>query len=90
MRKLHRGNSGVFAWRDKLGRAADKSNKLHDIELFVVRDEPEHKAALFQSDAGKKVWLARSLIEYELFGRQNAHAAKVTPPEWLAFEKGLI
>lgn len=63
---------------------------LIDLELFVVRDEREHKAVLFQDECGKKVWLARSLIEYELLGRQNAHAAKVTLPEWLAIDKELI
>ena len=63
---------------------------LIDIEMFVVRDEPEHKAVLFQSDTSKKVWLPRSQIEYEMLGRQNAHAAKVTLPEWLAIDKELI
>ena len=63
---------------------------LVNLELFMVCDEPERKAIRVQDEGGLKVWLPRSQIEFEYLGGQNAHAIKVTLPEWLAIEKELV
>lgn len=64
-----------------------RSTKLHDLDLHF---HAETDKAILISENGEErhaVWLPKSQIEYEDDGRGSC---KVTLPEWLANEHGLI
>jgi hypothetical protein len=66
-------------------------SELVDLTLRIVRDKPIDRAILVQEDFGsEKVWLPRSEIEIEYVGGQRSDTAKITMPEWLAIDKGLV
>lgn len=46
-------------------------------------------AMLVEDDAGKRVWLPKSQIDYET-GFNIGHTFEFIIPEWLAIEKGLV
>jgi hypothetical protein len=73
-----------------------RGNDLHEFELHL---HFETEKALLVSDTGIKeqaVWLPKSKIEFEIIGATEGSAdrrlasVKVTAPEWLAIEKGLL
>jgi len=53
---------------------------LVDVEAVLVHET--EKAYLVDSGSGDKIWLPKSLVEYD--------DGTFTMPEWLAMEKGLI
>jgi hypothetical protein len=73
-----------------------RGNDLHDFELYL---HWESDLALLVSDTGireQAVWLPKSKIEFEKIGATGGGAdrrlasVKVTAPEWLLLEKGLL
>lgn len=74
---------------------AARSN-LCDLDLVLHNDNPDKKAIAVSLDKKtpfeRWAWLARSLIEYERIGigKDGTAMVRVTLPESLAKEKGLI
>ena len=69
---------------------------LVDLDLYLLNDNPSKKAIAvalaLPCPFDKWIWLPRSLIEFERTGtgRGGAKLCRVTLPEGIAKEKGLI
>lgn len=77
---------GRFGDDERADNQVVKSN-LHDFTLLFRYEKP---LAIAVSEAGGKapwIWLPRSEIQYE---KITGGMVKVTMPEWLAVEKGLL
>ena len=98
-----RGSYDLFGTPDR-GRFGDNESaddrvvksSLCDLDLILHNDNPD-KQAIAVSLAGNTpferwVWLPRSIIEYEKtgIGENNSALVRVTLPEGVAKEKGLI
>lgn len=71
-----------------------KSN-LCDLDLYMHNDNPSKKAIAVslrnETPFAQWVWLPRSMIEYERTGSvRNVVTVRVTMPESLAAQKGLV
>jgi hypothetical protein len=86
---------GLFG--DNERRSDDRVERvnLRDLDLFCHNDNPSKQAIAVSTDMAtpfdRWIWLPRSLIEYERTGAvRNVTTVRVTLPEKLAKEKGLV
>lgn len=89
-----RGLFGDNEQRRDDDKRVTKSN-LCDLDLFCHNDNPSKLAIAVSTDIAtpfaKWIWLPRSLIEYEGTGSvRNCTTVRVTLPEYIAKEKGLM
>ena len=62
-------------------------SELVDLDLQLHHEAPKAILCSKDGDRSKGVWLAKSLVEYEM---KCNNIITVTMPQWLAFDKGLI
>jgi hypothetical protein len=86
---------GLFG--DNERRSDDRVERVNlcDLDLFCHNDNPSKQAIAVSTDMAtpfdRWIWLPRSLIEYERTGAvRNVTTVRVTLPEKLAKEKGLV
>ena len=86
-----RGRFGDNETRDAKGPRVTGASNLVDLDLYLHNDNPAKKAIAvsYAADTAfeKWTWLPRSLIEVE---KKSTRTVRVTMPEHVAHEKGLI